>query len=79
MVSLWSHLSYVCLYFYLLTLTLREYQWIFTKLGMCIDIVDIWFGFVNGHISSILTELSACNMSDFFLFWMITFVNINVH
>ena len=26
---------------------------------MCIDIVEIWFGIVNGQISSILTELSA--------------------
>ena len=27
-------------------------QWIFTKLGMCIDIVEIWFGIANGQISS---------------------------
>ena len=27
-------------------------QWIFTKLGMCIDIVQIWFGIANGQISS---------------------------
>ena len=24
----------------------------FTKLGMCIDIVKIWFGIANGQISS---------------------------
>ena len=30
---------------------LRKHQWIFTKLGMCIDIVDIWFGIANGQIS----------------------------
>ena len=30
-----------------------EYQWIFTKLGMCIDMVDICFGIANGRISSI--------------------------
>ena len=29
-----------------------KHQWIFTKLGMCIDIVDIWFGIANGQISS---------------------------
>ena len=29
---------------------LSNCQWIFTKLGMCIDIVDIWFGIANGHI-----------------------------
>ena len=27
---------------------LSKYQWIFTSLGMCIDIVDICFGIVNG-------------------------------
>ena len=31
---------------------LSKHQWIFTKLGMCIDIVEIWFGIVNGQISS---------------------------
>ena len=25
-----------------------QYQWIFTKLGMCIDIMEIWFGIANG-------------------------------
>ena len=27
-------------------------KWIFTKLGMCIDIVEIWIGIANGQISS---------------------------
>ena len=27
-------------------------QWIFTKLGMCFDIVKVWFGIANGQISS---------------------------
>ena len=31
---------------------LSKHQWIFTKLGMCIDIVEIWFGIANGKISS---------------------------
>ena len=31
---------------------LSRHQWIFTKLGMCIDIVEIWFGIANGQISS---------------------------
>ena len=44
---------------------LSKCQWIFTKFGVCIDIVKIWFGIVNGQISSILTELSACSMSEF--------------
>ena len=38
---------------------LSKRQWIFTKLGMCIDIVEIWFWIANGQISSILTELPA--------------------
>ena len=38
---------------------LSKHQWIFTKLGMCIDIVKIWFGIAYGQISSIFTELSA--------------------
>ena len=36
---------------------LSKHQWIFTKLGMCIDIVEIWFGIANGQISSILTPI----------------------
>ena len=32
---------------------LSKHQWIFTKLGMCIDIVELWFGIANGQISSI--------------------------
>ena len=27
---------------------LSKHQQIFTKLGMCIDIVEIWFGIANG-------------------------------
>ena len=29
---------------------LNKHQWIFTKLGVCIDIVEIWFGIANGQI-----------------------------
>ena len=31
---------------------MSKHQWIFTKLGMCIDIMEIWFGIVTGQISS---------------------------
>ena len=31
---------------------LSKPEWIFTNFGMCIDIVDIWFGIANGQISS---------------------------
>ena len=35
---------------------LSKHQWIFTKLGMFVDVVEIWFRIANGQI---LTELSA--------------------
>ena len=42
-----------------------KYQWIFTKLDICIDIVEICFGIANGQILSIF-ELSACKTSVFY-------------
>ena len=33
-----------------------KYWWIFIKLGMYIDIVEIWFGIANGPISSIFDK-----------------------
>ena len=38
---------------------LSKLKWIFTKLGICIDIVEIWFGIANGKFCQILTKLSA--------------------
>ena len=38
------------------------YQWIFTKLAMCIDIIEVCSGNANGQISLILIELSALDM-----------------
>ena len=32
---------------------LSKYQWIFTKLSVFIDIVEAWFGIVNGLILSV--------------------------
>ena len=31
---------------------LSKHQWSFTKFGMCIVIVEIWFGIANGQILS---------------------------
>ena len=42
---------------------LSECQWIFTKLGICIDIVEIWFRIANGQISSVFD--SYLPVSDF--------------
>ena len=36
---------------------LCKYQSIFTKLGMCINIVELWFGVANGQISSIFDRV----------------------
>ena len=44
---------------------LSKHQWIFTKVGMCIDIVEMWFGMLMGKLHQILTELSARDMPVF--------------
>ena len=67
MVSRWASVcpsvrpSYVCpsVRFSFPDDNLSKHQWIFTKLGMCIDIVEIWFGIANGQIRPIFTELYA--------------------
>ena len=41
--------------------SLSKYQWIFTKLGMCKDIVEIWFVIANGQI--FVNLLCACPMT----------------
>ena len=72
-------LSYVHLYVFLFPDNkLSKCQWIFTKLcvHVCIDIVEIWFGIVNGHISSIFDSYLPAT-GPYFHFRMITFVNIN--
>ena len=38
---------------------LSKHQWIFTKLGMCIDIVDSGLGLLMGKFRQFLTELPA--------------------
>ena len=43
---------------------LSKCKWIFTYVGMCTDIVEIWFGIPEGQIS-VLTELSALDTSIF--------------
>ena len=44
---------------------LSNCQWIFTKLGRCIDTVEIWFGIAIGQILSFLKASSAHYMSIF--------------
>ena len=31
---------------------LSKHQWIFTKIDVCIDVMEIWFGIANGQILS---------------------------
>ena len=65
-VCLSIRLSYVCLSVALFpNNSLSKCQWIFTKLGLFIDIVDIWFGIANGQIFFCLTEISAHHTSLF--------------
>ena len=36
---------------------LSKHQWIFTKFGMCIDIIEFWIGIANGQISSMFDRV----------------------
>ena len=53
---LWFHVGRLCVHpsvrFSFPDDNLSKHQWVFTKLGMCIDIAEIWFGIANGQISS---------------------------
>ena len=50
-----------------------DFQWIF----VCIDIVEIWFGIVDGQISSVFDRVTCPQQIHIFYFRMITLVNIN--
>ena len=54
---------------------LSKHQWNFTKLGMCIDIVEIWFGIANGQISSIFLRSYLPETRPYFRFRTIFWVN----
>ena len=45
---LWFHVGHPSVCFSFPDDNLSKHQWIFTKHGMCIDIVEIWFGIANG-------------------------------
>ena len=46
---------------------LSKHQWIITKLSMCIDIMEIWFGIANGQILSIFDEVICPRHSHIFV------------
>ena len=71
------HLSVICpSVFPFLDDNLSKHQWIFTKHGICIDIVEIWFGIANGQISSIFDSYLP-ETCPYFCFQMITWVKMN--
>ena len=47
---------------------LSKRQWIFTKLGMCIHIVKIWFGIANAQISTIFDGVFCPRHTHIFVF-----------
>ena len=47
---------------------LSKRQWIFTKLGMCIDIDGIWFQIANGQILSNFDRVFCPRHSHIFIF-----------
>ena len=58
MVSRWTsvclsvHQSYLSPSIFRFRMITSKHQWIFNKLGMCIDIVEFWFGIAEGQILS---------------------------
>ena len=70
-------LSYICPSVFSFPVNnLSEYKWIFTKLSMYIDIMEICFGIANGQISSIFYSYLPTT-HPYFHFQMITSVNTN--
>ena len=55
---------------------LSECQWIFTKLGICIDIMEVWIGIANEQISSNFDGSYLPKTCPYFHFQMITWVNV---
>ena len=51
---------------------LSKHEWIFTKLGICIDIVEIWFGIANGQILSKFDGVLCPRHAHIFVFQKMT-------
>ena len=72
-----SHWTSVCLSihpYFVSDDNLSKHQWIFTKLGLCFNVVEIWFGIANRQI---LSNLDGVICAIYFCFRMITQMNIN--
>ena len=55
---------------------LSKQLWIVTKLGMCIDILQTWFGIANGQIFSNFDVVICPRHAHIFVFGTITWVNV---
>ena len=55
--SFLSHLPATCLFFLFQDDNMSKYKLIFTKLEMCIYVVEIWFEITNGQIPSIFDRV----------------------
>ena len=56
---------------------LSKRQWIFTKLSIGIDVVEIWFWIANGQISSNFDRVICPRQAHIFCLRSITWVNVN--
>ena len=56
---------------------LSKHQWIFTKLGMCIDSIEIWFEIASGQTSSNFDSYLP-ETCPYFRFRTMTCVNVKV-
>ena len=77
MVSSWTSVcpsvSHMSVHISFLDDYLSKHQRIFTKLGMCIDIVEIWYGIASGQI---LSNFDSYLPETYFCFQIITWGNI---
>ena len=53
---------------------LSKYQWILTKLGMCIYIVEIWFGIANVQILTIFDRFICLEHDSDGVLWVHVFI-----
>ena len=71
LVFLTSYLPRTCPFF--MDDSLSKCQWLFTKLAMCIDILQISFGMANGQISSIFEFVLVLH---FMHIWLIIAISL---
>ena len=56
---------------------MSKYQWIFIELGLCIDIVEIWFWIANWQILSIFDRVICLQDIHTFCLGVITSINLS--